>query len=67
MGQWTEVLMCAACDGRVPFQRGDQCDDAEYRAKSLHWDKYGSQWYCPTCLRAVRTEVGPAALVQERA
>ena len=62
---WIPVLMCSTCPELVPFERGDQRHDVEHVAKKLGWAEHRSYWYCPTCLRAVRTLVGPRALVRE--
>ena len=60
---WIPVLMCCACPEVVPFERGDHDRDVENRAKNLKWTEERGRWYCPTCFRAVRTPLGPAALV----
>jgi len=62
--QWVEVLMCAGgCFEFVPFYRSDTRVTTENRAKALGWREHGDRWYCPTCLRAVRSQLGPDALV----
>jgi len=60
---WISVLMCESCIEYRPFSRGDFQEQVSRDARRAHWDQYDDLWYCPTCLRAVRSRLGADALV----
>jgi len=60
---WARMLTCESCPEIAPYERGDDVETIERAAERLRWGEHNDRWYCPTCLRAVRSRLGPDALV----